>query len=164
MEEQTIKLRGIESKDVDFMLRLVNDPETTHYIQGLITDRGMLLDWIESLTEQEHEYLVELSDGTPIGECSIAVSNCIGEIGYMLLPEYWRKGYGTTVVYCLLAIATNMGLNMVSATTDSNNTASVKLLEKTGFQIHRQGWMLHISEDGNDKSSGQNIVEYRRSL
>ena len=38
MEEQTIKLRGIEPKDVDFMLRLVSDPETTRYIQGLITE------------------------------------------------------------------------------------------------------------------------------
>lgn len=164
MEEQTIKLRGIEPKDVDFMLRLVSDPETTRYIQGLITDRDMLLDWIVSLTENDHEYLVELSDGTPIGECSIAASESIGDIGYMLLPEYWRKGYGTTVVYCLLAIAANMGLNMASATTDSNNTASVKLLEKTGFTVYRQGWMLHVSEDGKNDSSGQTVVEYRRSL
>lgn len=164
MEDLTVRLRNIEPKDVDFMLRLVNDPETTRYIQGLITDRGMLLDWIESLTEQDHEYLVELSDGTPIGECSIAVSDSIGEIGYMLLPEYWRKGYGTTVVYCLLALAANMGLNMASATTDSNNIASVKLLEKTGFSVYRQGWMLHVSEDGKNDSSGQTVVEYRRPL
>ena len=164
MEEQTIKLRGIEPKDVDFMLRLVSDPETTRYIQGLITDRDMLLDWIESLTENDHEYLVELSDGTPIGECSIAVSEAIGDIGYMLLPEYWRRGYGTIVVYALLVAAAHMGLSGVTAVTDTNNIASTRLLEKTGFQIHRQGWVLHLSNDGNDDSSGQTIVEYRRSL
>lgn len=164
MEEQTIKLRGIEPKDVDFMLRLVSDPETTRYIQGLITDRDMLLDWIESLTENDHEYLVELSDGTPIGECSITASESIGDIGYMLLPEYWRMGYGTIVINALLVIAAHIGLSDVTATTDTNNIASVKLLEKAGFQIHRHGWMLHLSESVNDESSGQTIVEYRRSL
>ena len=162
--KQTVKLRPIETRDVDFMLRLVNDFDTTRYIQGLITDRDMLLEWIESLNKSDHEYIVELPDGTPIGECSIAESDNVGDIGYMLLPEYWRQGYGTTVVYCLLAIAVHMGLTVVSATTDTNNIASAKLLEKTGFKVYRLGWMLHLSEDDKGGSGGLTVVEYRRPL
>ena len=164
MEQDTIRLRKVLPKDVDDLLRIVNDPEATRYIHGLITDRSLLLGWIESLTEKDYEYIVELSDGTVIGECSLTVTEKSGDIGYMLLPDYWRKGYGTTVVYALLVIASHLGLSMVTAVTDTNNIASVKLLEKTGFEANRQGWMLHMSEGNNDGIEDQSIVEYRRQL
>lgn len=164
MERDTIRLRKIRSEDVDDLERIVTDPEATRYIQGLITDHDMLLGWIESLTENDHEYIVELSDGTIIGECSLAVTRDTGDIGYILLPTHWRKGYGTTVIYALLIIASRLGLSMVTAVTDTNNTASVRLLEKTGFVAYRQGWMMHLSEEDKERIEDQSIVEYRRPL
>ena len=164
MEQDKITLRKVRPQVVDALLRIVNNPEATRYIHGLITDRGLLLGWIESLTEKDYEYIVELSDGTVIGECSLTVTGVTGDIGYILLPDYWHKGYGTTVVYALLVIASRLGLSMVTAVTDTNNTASVKLLEKTGFEPVRQGWMLHLSEEDKDEIEDQSIVEYRRAL
>ena len=39
--------------------------------------------------------------GQATGECSIDAS---GEIGLMLLPEYWRQGFGTGTVRELIGI------------------------------------------------------------
>lgn len=56
------------------------------------------------------------------------------EIEYMLLPEYWGKGYGTEIVEKLLFKIKKMNtIQQVIAITDPNNIISKKLLLKHGF-------------------------------
>ena len=60
MEEKmsNIILRPLEMIDSDFMLELVNDPEVTKYLPGLIHNRQMMLSWIKSLDDSSHEYII----------------------------------------------------------------------------------------------------------
>lgn len=61
------------------------------------------------------------------------------EIEYMLLPEYWNKGYGTSLVKTLLTNAAKVpSLNIVTAVTDKGNRASKRILIKNGFKISPQ--------------------------
>lgn len=56
------------------------------------------------------------------------------EIGYMLLPEYWGRGYGNEIAETLLKIAiSDPNLIRVYANTDPNNVASRKILINNGF-------------------------------
>ena len=56
------------------------------------------------------------------------------EIGYMLLPEYWGRGFGNEIAETLMKIAiSDPNLTRVYANTDPNNVASRKILINNGF-------------------------------
>jgi RimJ/RimL family protein N-acetyltransferase len=58
------------------------------------------------------------------------------EIEYMLLPQFWNKGYGTELVEILLNMV--KGSATIVAITDPNNIYSRKILLKTGFESVKQ--------------------------
>ena len=86
--------------------------------------------------------------GERIGECSMTISKDgrSAEIGYMLLPEYWNHGYGTATANMLVEMAVSSGIEQVTAATSPDNTASVRILQKSGFVQGQSGWLLN---DGN---------------
>ncbi len=55
------------------------------------------------------------------------------EIGYMLLPEYWGKGYGTETAKKLIEIANQLDLMLITAIIDPENIPSRKILSNLGF-------------------------------
>lgn len=55
------------------------------------------------------------------------------EIGYMILPKYWGRGYGTGVANQLIEIASRLGLEKIQAIIDPENVASRKILSNQGF-------------------------------
>lgn len=58
------------------------------------------------------------------------------EVGYMLLPAYWGKGYGTEISDCLIQYArTHQELHTLMAVIDPANAASKRILEKAGFTL-----------------------------
>ena len=82
-----------------------------------------------------------------------------GEIGLMVLPEYWRQGYGTDTVKQLMLIAHDLGMKAVTAQTDPENKACVSLLRSLGFTTTGMGWFIpedaiHSREAGLGMSRG----------
>lgn len=56
------------------------------------------------------------------------------EIEYMLMPDYWGKGYGSEIVRNLLKKAEETkSIHKVIAITDHNNLVSKKILFNNGF-------------------------------
>ncbi len=56
------------------------------------------------------------------------------EIGYLLLPEFWGKGYGSEIASLMLEKAEeSKTLNRITAIIDPNNLASKKILLNNGF-------------------------------
>ncbi|OZI10470.1 GNAT family N-acetyltransferase [Bacillaceae bacterium SAS-127] len=55
------------------------------------------------------------------------------EIGYMLLPAYWGKGYGSTIAEQLIELAKQTELKILKAIIDPDNIPSRKILIKQGF-------------------------------
>lgn len=61
------------------------------------------------------------------------------EIEYMLLPQYWNKGYGTALVNLLLQRARETHPeSSVVAITDPANTYSKRILQRAGFEMVKQ--------------------------
>ena len=56
------------------------------------------------------------------------------ELGYMLLPEQWGRGYASSLASRLLELAKEHELTVVTATIDPSHTASKKILTKLGFR------------------------------
>lgn len=70
------------------------------------------------------------------------------EIGYILHPDYWRKGIAGEAVGCVIEYGFNeLKLRKIFADVDPDNSASVGLLKKLGFrqEAHlREEWETHI--------------------
>ena len=161
-----IILRPVKINDFDFMLKLVNDSQVKKYLPGLILDEKMLTRWIGSLDDSSNEYIIQLADSdVEIGECSLSTVGNAVEAGLMILPEYWNKGYGTETVGKLMEMANSLGRSKITATTDKDNTAMIRILEKNGFTLQNEGFMWMVSEDGKNLiNDGQSIVTYEKNL
>ena len=61
------------------------------------------------------------------------------EIGYMLLPEYWGKGYASEMVECMISLATKKQIKEIIGIVDPENPASIRVLSKFGFQLYETG-------------------------
>ena len=161
-----IELRKLVPTDAEFMTRLARDPETSRYIPGLIVDLKEMTDWIGSLGDNDHEYIITLMDTRiPIGECSLTLLGDSAEIGIMLLPGYWNRGYGTETVRALKDKAEELGVRELSAMTDVQNTALIHILAKLGFQKTAALWCVRINEAGDTgRLRHQDMVEYRMEI
>ena len=166
-----ITLRKLTASDVDVLLAINLNPDVTKYIPFMIQDRNVLLSWINGLGTTDHEFMIlrHLSNNSNscvdnslvakeeiIGECSLDGN---GEIGLMILPEYWRQGYGTDTVKQLMQIAHDLGMKAVTAQTDPENKACVGLLRSLGFTTKGMGWFIpegaiHSREAGLGMSRG----------
>lgn len=61
-------------------------------------------------------------------------TNKAGEIGYILHPDYWRKGIATEVASLLIDFGfRELCLHRIFATCDPRNIGSSKVLEKVGM-------------------------------
>ena len=76
-------------------------------------------------------------DGKIIGSISVernAENATEGEIGYMLLTEYWSRGIATEAVSRVCRIVFNeLSLDRIVAKVYESNAASFRVLEKNGF-------------------------------
>jgi RimJ/RimL family protein N-acetyltransferase len=61
------------------------------------------------------------------------------EVAYGLLPEYWNMGLATEFVEAVVRVGfSEIGLSSLACTTQQSNTASKRVLEKTGFEFERE--------------------------
>nr|WP_321232101.1 GNAT family protein [uncultured Psychroserpens sp.] len=62
--------------------------------------------------------------------------NCRGEIGYILHPDFWKKGYMTEAMNTLIRYGFNeLNLHSYEANVNINNENSKALLLKFGFKL-----------------------------
>jgi RimJ/RimL family protein N-acetyltransferase len=73
---------------------------------------------------------------TLIGDCGFKVfDDQQAEIGYSIAPDTQGQGYGTETVSGLLAyLFRDQDMHRIIATTDPDNTSSIRILEKLGFR------------------------------
>lgn len=82
-------------------------------------------------------WMIELKDGTHVGELCFKGIDKTGssEIGYGIAEEYRGHGYATEAVTAMAAWALQQdGVSCVTAEVDRDNAASVRVLEKSGFE------------------------------
>jgi len=155
LETERLQLRRLSVDDVEFILRLLNEPS---FIQN-IGDRGVRTvddarGYIVKGPITSYEkfgfglWMVETkSPVAPIGICGLLKRDALEDvdIGYALLPEFWSQGYALEAASAVVLYAREkLGLKRVAAVTNSDNQSSIRLLEKMGFKYER---MVRLSED-----------------
>lgn len=113
-------------------------PEYTHkylkFVQGQYRS-GDFYDWAIELK----------STGKMIGTCGFTKfdypNNC-AEIGYVINPDFWGRGYATEAVSAVLKFGfLRLGLNRIEARYIIGNEASRRVMEKNGMTfegIHKK--------------------------
>jgi len=138
------------------------DPEVTRYLtwrphSELGTVTAFLEDTIAH-NESGHAYSWALTDsaaGRTIGMLGARVRGHMIDIGYVLAKKYWGKGYMPEAVSWFTEWAIRQpGIYRVWAVCDTQNLASARTLEKSGFEregmLHR--WIVHpnVSSEPRD--------------
>jgi ribosomal-protein-alanine N-acetyltransferase len=125
--------------DADAVFSYASLPEATRYM--LFDTHLSVHDAAEFLSRAagrpEHGYAITLKgDDRPIGGCGInpMFEHLKGEVGYILHPSHWGKGYATEATRGLIRYGfESLKLNKVYARADVRNPASVRVMEKAGM-------------------------------
>jgi len=134
-----LTLRRLTETDILAMSRLFVDAEVTRYLTGDTppSDEHSMLKIVRA--RRETEWAITL---TATGEfLGIALmpkitADYLGEIGCVLLREFWRNSYATEALDTLITHSrATLGLKQLCARIDSENVASRRLTEKLGFAL-----------------------------
>lgn len=154
LEGDEVSLHPIEPADAPDLAAIVNDPAVRAGVgrDYPLSEAGER-EWIESLDEAEPDgiHLVVRADGESVG--TVGVADVVqrwgtGELGYMIDPDAWNRGYATDAVRTLCAfLFDELRFEHVTAKVYATNPASARVLEKAGFE--REGTLReHAYADG----------------
>jgi RimJ/RimL family protein N-acetyltransferase len=157
LQTARLRLRQLEQADDAFILRLLNEPSWLRFIgdrsvHSLEDARVYLREGPQRMYEQFGFglWLVErIADGASIGMCGLIKRDTLDDIdiGFALLPEFWRRGYAFEAASATLDHARRaLGLLRVVAITSDDNEASGNLLVRLGFTFERVIPMIATSE------------------
>lgn len=140
-ETPRLVIRISEVEDAEFIFRLWTNPRVMTYV-GFPFGLRVTLEEIQQRlrigerTPFESPLIVVLKNtGETIGECKLGIPNedGIAETDIKLSPEYWGKKYGVEIKRGLVNyLFTHTDCQIVAASPNMNNIASVKMQEAVG--------------------------------
>jgi len=155
LETERLVLQEFSIDDAEFILSLLNTPGWLKYIGDKnVRSVEYAVDYLEEgpiKSYKENGFGLWLTllknNNTPIGMCGLIKRESLDniDIGFALLPEYSKLGYGYEIAQATINYAKHdLGIDKVVAITDSNNVPSIKLLNKLGLQFEKK---LKLSEN-----------------
>jgi [ribosomal protein S5]-alanine N-acetyltransferase len=158
--DDKIALRAFTPADLDFLDRWAIDPEAMGEFEWIgFRDAARKRRRFEKdgyISNEHASIAVALPDGTCVGVASYWPKHHGGpeggcmEIGIGFVPEFRRRGFGTTTTRLLADYLFNYtSVHRIEALTDDENLATQKILERSGFEregllrgayFHRGAW------------------------
>jgi len=154
---ERVHLRWLTPDDADALYDVFSDPDVMRYWSSPpLQDRaaaGRLLQQIQDHFERRDLFqwgLALNADNRVIGTCTLCRLDAISkraEIGFALGRAYWGCGYMSEALEALLGLAFDeMQLRRIEADVDPRNGASIRLLERLGFEKEghlRERWLVN---------------------
>lgn len=145
-----VVLRWISEDDVDSLYEIFSDPRVMRYWSTVpLPHREAAVALQREIAEGNGsetmlKWGIALRDSNKmIGTTTLfnlSLDNGRAEIGYAMAHAYWGKGYMTEALTALVAHAFEvMELRRLEADVDPRNAASIRTLERLGFQ--REGFL-----------------------
>jgi ribosomal-protein-alanine N-acetyltransferase len=138
-------LGQVEASDLPFLLEGLSDPIAVPYY-------GIYFNSLDDTRAQLEWYTKNWNEGTGIhwkisskgnrdfiGVISVyqyKAEHNKAELGYWILPRFWRQGIATEVLPPVMSYwQREKGLHRLEAFIEEGNEASIRLLQKSGFQF-----------------------------
>jgi len=145
LETERLQLRPLTADDLDFVFHHFANPDIHRYLfdEEPVSTRAQAQAIIEFYTEPKEKLynrwvLTLKSEERPIGTCGYhkwLKNHRRAEIGYDLEKSSWHKGLMKEALAAVISFGfLQMSLNRIGAMVHPKNEASLKLLERLGFQ------------------------------
>ncbi|MDX6385014.1 MAG: [ribosomal protein S5]-alanine N-acetyltransferase [Blastocatellia bacterium] len=145
-----VRLRRITAEDTDAFYAVYSNPEVMRYWSTPpLIDRAASAELIETIHADWQRRLILKwgialqSDNQLIGSLTLFnldFTHRRAEIGYALGRDHWGQGYMNEALMAVLRFAFEvLELHRIEADIDPRNTASIKTVERLGFQ--REGYL-----------------------
>ncbi|MUN37319.1 GNAT family N-acetyltransferase [Actinomadura litoris] len=147
IETERLALRPFREGDLDGLYAYQSLPEVARFLywepRNLEESRSFLQQKMGASTvEREGDWLVLAvvwrETGALIGEVNLqwrSREHRQGEIGYILNPQYHRKGFATEAAEAVLRLGfEGLGLHRVVGRLDGRNAASARVLKRLGMR------------------------------
>ena len=142
IKTERLILKAYSEQDIDTLIDLLTDPEVTGtFMVPEMESRNCaeklvrkLIDFSQPDDTKHLEYGIYLSEKLIgfINDCGAEDDEI--EIGYVIHPQYQRHGYATEAVRAVITELREMGFRKITAGYFSENTASLRVMEKCGMQ------------------------------
>ena len=155
LETERLTLRPMSVSDSEDMYRYARRLDVTEYLLWVPHPSQSYTEKYLRYIEQRYRLgdfydwaVVEKQGGRMIGTCGFTRFDCphnIGEIGYVLSPEFHGKGFGTEAASRVLSFGfETLGLHRIEVKFMQGNEASLHVAEKLGmrFEGYRRDGML----------------------
>ena len=128
-----IRFEKFKQDDFENYYRLVTNFNTMDRLGKLVYSRDEALIKFLQLLDQE---VYRIFDGDKeLGLAKLLITNHEGQIGYLLLPEYWKLGYGQLIVAKLVALARVHDLDLIYDLIDPSDELLYQAMCENGFVI-----------------------------
>jgi len=144
-ESARMQFRKFTEEDADDLFLLRTNDEVMKYVDtqplASIEEAGKMIESFHNLYAEKNGIVwavIEKETDEFMGHFSIFNINhkhCRVEVGYIIMQKFWNKGYMTEALQKMIPVAFDkINAHSIEANVNPYNTASIKLLEKTGFK------------------------------
>lgn len=151
LETKRVRIRGLKKEEKAAVFEIVRHEAVAKWNPWSSPQSvdGFDFSWGQHQAYANKELaFIDKTTNTLIGTGGLYIdeSNHKARLGYILHPALWNQGYMTEIIDQLLYTAfEQLKLHRVEATVYCGNTASARVLEKTGFQYEgRQRDVVYV--------------------
>ena len=155
IETPRLILRPFTLADAQASFEMNSDPEVMRFLGGVtVSSVDEVRDMLRQSTLADYEKhgfgrhaVIHKESNEFMGFTGLKYIEELDEvdIGYRLIPKYWRQGFGYESALPWVDFAFNdLGLKRIIALADTNNVASITLMKKLGLTYEK---MVHIHGD-----------------
>ena len=145
LNTERFMLGQVEDSDLPFLFEGLSDPTAMPYngvyFNSLDDTKAQLVWYAKNWNEGTgiHWKISSRVEGDFIGVISVynyKAEHEKAELGYWILPRFWRQGVATEVITPVIRYwQREKGLHRLEAFIEEGNEASIRLLQKSGFQL-----------------------------
>lgn len=157
IETERLILRRYKESDIDMQYEVLTDDRLAKYIKfpNLTKEEELecIKDWIKNADDSQYEkWVIVLKDSNiPIGNISvngIETKHNYCNVGYVILYDYWGKGYAAEALKAVSNYLLDSGYYLVECSCNELNIQSSKVMEKAGFK--KDGYIANrrLNKDG----------------
>lgn len=161
IETERLLLQRLKYEDAEeIFYAYASKPEATKYLswethRSIDDTRTFLKYAIESWNYgSDYSYSIRLKNMILIGSIGVLHDEGKIQLGYVISPTHWRKGYTTEACAAILSVLkTFKQLYRIGTFVDAENTASIKVLKKCGLreEARLEKWFRFTNQDNQPK-------------
>lgn len=161
IETERLLLQRLKYEDAEeIFYAYASKPEATQYLawpthQSIDDTRNFLKYAIESWDfGTDYSYSIRLKNHVLIGSIGVVHDNGKIQLGYVISPGHWGKGYATEACSRILSILKAFGgIYRIGTFVDAENVASLRVLKKSGMEEEARlpKWFRFINQDNQPK-------------